>query len=203
MVGSSVSLCLLRKCFVINWRKVIATFVEIGLLKGELNHTKSRFHFILIVYSYHVTYTFQIKSTICSCLNVKKLLARNRREIWSLSDCNGTRTHNHLVLKRTLNHLAKLPKWLNCVVGSSPVAVTFVLVFLIFLICYCCISNEHHNPTSWVHLRIQLSPYQKFFDWKNLSAVFQKSNLVTVWWFTVNGSTMGGSRETYRFLYKQ
>ena len=25
-----------------------------------------------------------------------------------LSDCNGTRTHNHLVCKRTLNHLAKL-----------------------------------------------------------------------------------------------
>ena len=25
-----------------------------------------------------------------------------------LSDCNGTRTHNHLVRKRTLNDLAKL-----------------------------------------------------------------------------------------------
>ena len=33
-----------------------------------------------------------------------------------LSDCNGTRTHNHLVRKRTLNHLV--------VVGSSPIAVT-------------------------------------------------------------------------------
>ena len=32
------------------------------------------------------------------------------------SDCNGTRTHNHLVHKRTLNHLAKLAslaKWLS------------------------------------------------------------------------------------------
>ena len=27
-----------------------------------------------------------------------------------LSDCNWTRTHNHLVHKRTLNHLAKLAK---------------------------------------------------------------------------------------------
>ena len=26
------------------------------------------------------------------------------------NDCNGTRTHNHLVHKRTLNHLAKLAK---------------------------------------------------------------------------------------------
>ena len=24
------------------------------------------------------------------------------------SECNGTQTHNHLVRKRTLNHLAKL-----------------------------------------------------------------------------------------------
>ena len=36
-----------------------------------------------------------------------------------LSDCNGTRTHNHLIRKRTLNHLAKLAslaslaKWLS------------------------------------------------------------------------------------------
>ena len=28
----------------------------------------------------------------------------------NLSDCIGTRTHDHLVLKRTLNHLAKLVK---------------------------------------------------------------------------------------------
>ena len=27
-----------------------------------------------------------------------------------MSDCNWTRTHNHLVHKRTLNHLAKLVK---------------------------------------------------------------------------------------------
>ena len=42
-----------------------------------------------------------------SCLNVKKLLAQSRHEIWRLSDCNWTRTQNHLVLKQTLNHLAK------------------------------------------------------------------------------------------------
>ena len=29
------------------------------------------------------------------------------------SDCNWTRTHNHLVRKRTLNHLAKLASHLN------------------------------------------------------------------------------------------
>ena len=29
-------------------------------------------------------------------------------QIWRRSDCNWTRTQNHLVLKRTLNHLTKL-----------------------------------------------------------------------------------------------
>ena len=70
------------------------------------------------VCSYYVTYTFQSESTLYSCLNVKELLGRSRREIWSLSDCNGTRTHNHLVLKRTVNNLAKLAKWLSCIVST-------------------------------------------------------------------------------------
>ena len=56
---------------------------------------------------YHITYAFQSESTLYICLNVKGLLARNMRDIWSLSDCSGTRTHKHLVRKRTLNHLAE------------------------------------------------------------------------------------------------
>ena len=57
--------------------------------------------------SYHVTYMF-LSSTLYSCLNVKGLLSRDRRDIWSLSGCSGTRTHNHLVRERALSH-AKLP----------------------------------------------------------------------------------------------
>ena len=60
------------------------------------------------VCSCHVTYMSQSESALYSCLNFKELLARSRREIWSLSDCNWTRTQNHLVRKRTLNHWAKL-----------------------------------------------------------------------------------------------
>ena len=33
--------------------------------------------------------------------------------VYVLSDCNRTRAHNHLVPKRTLNHLASLAKWLS------------------------------------------------------------------------------------------
>ena len=46
-----------------------------------------------------------------SRLNVKELLALNKRDIWSLSDSNGIRTHNHLVRKGTLNPLVKLAKF--------------------------------------------------------------------------------------------
>ena len=41
----------------------------------------------LIVCSYHVTYAFQSESTLFIWMNVKELLARSSREIWSLSDC--------------------------------------------------------------------------------------------------------------------
>ena len=54
----------------------------------------------MIVCSYHVTYLFQSKSTLYSCLNVKELLAWSRHHIWRLSDCNRTR-------------LASLAKWLS------------------------------------------------------------------------------------------
>ena len=64
-------------------------------------------HDSLTVCSYHVTYAFQNESTLYSCLNVKKLFLRSRREIWSLSECNAPWTHNHLVSKQTQNHLVK------------------------------------------------------------------------------------------------
>ena len=69
---------------------------------------------MLIACSYHVTCAFQSESTIYSYLNVKELLVRSRREIGSLSDCNWTRTNSHLIHKRTLNHLAKLVKMVEC-----------------------------------------------------------------------------------------
>ena len=70
---------------------------------GPINDSVSVPHYTLPVCCYHVTYAFQSESILYICLNVKERLARNRRGIWCLSDCNGTRTHNHLVRKRTLN----------------------------------------------------------------------------------------------------
>ena len=54
----------------------------------------------LTVCSYYVTYAFQSESTLYCCLNVKELLARSSCKIWSLSECNWTRTQNHLFHKR-------------------------------------------------------------------------------------------------------
>ena len=57
--------------------------------------------------------SFRVNLYSFLCLNVKELLARSRYNIWSLSVSNGIRTHNHLVRKRTLNHLAKKASFLQ------------------------------------------------------------------------------------------
>ena len=72
----------------------------------------------LYVINYYVMYAFQGESTLYSYPNVKQFLVQNRPYIWSLSDSNVIRSHNHSVCKRTLNHLAKLAKWLSCVVST-------------------------------------------------------------------------------------
>ena len=98
----------------------------------------------MTICSYHVTYTFQSEFTLYGRLNVKELLTRNRREIWSLSDCNWTRTHNHLVCKWTLNHLAKLAQWLSCVVSTYMYGAFDYL----FLSCHVRVSDWMH--TLWL-----------------------------------------------------
>ena len=72
----------------------------------------------LTVCYYHVRYAFSTELTLRSYLNVKELLVRNRPYNWSLIDSNRIQTHNYLVRKQTLNHLAKLDKFLSCFVSS-------------------------------------------------------------------------------------
>ena len=77
--------------------------------KAELN-LKSTKYCVL----HHVKYAFQSESALYSYLNVKELPTQNRSGIWSLSICNGARTHNDLARKRTLDHFEKLVMvWLN------------------------------------------------------------------------------------------
>ena len=100
-------LMLMEFCFLILWMSLIFTGNFMSLNSSFMARSLSAVH------SYHVTcfmYVFWSESTFYSCLNFNELLARNRCDIWSLNDFNGTRTRNHLVCKHTLNHLVKLVK---------------------------------------------------------------------------------------------
>ena len=61
-------------------------------------------------------------------------------KIKNTRECNGTWTHNHLVPKWTLNHLAKLAKWLSCVV-STYLYDAFDCMFL----------SYHVHISEWTH----------------------------------------------------
>ena len=90
--------------------------MRIHCVARTFGHKKKLLHFI--VCSYHATYGFQNESKLYSWLNVKELHAPSKRHIWRLSDCKGTRTHNHLVCKQPVNHLSELAKCLSCVVST-------------------------------------------------------------------------------------
>ena len=93
-----------------------------------------------IVCSYHVTYMFHTESTLYFCLNVKERFAGNRHDLWSLCDCNRTRTYNHLARKGTLNHLAQLTKWLSWILSTY----LYGAVDCMFLSC-------HARVSEWIH----------------------------------------------------
>ena len=61
----------------------------------------------MTVYYHHVAHAFKRQFKLYS---FKEILVQSRREMRSLSDCDWTRTHNDLVRKQTLNHLAKVAK---------------------------------------------------------------------------------------------
>ena len=62
--------------------------------------------------------SFRVNLHPVVCLNVKELLTWSGCHIWSLSDSNVIWTHNHLVCNQTPNHLARLARWLGCVVST-------------------------------------------------------------------------------------
>ena len=103
--------------------------------------------------------------TLNSCLNVQELVTRSRRKIWSLSDCNWTRTHNHLVWKRTLNYLAKLAKWLSCVVRNY----LYSAFDCMFLSCQVCVSQSIHALYSCLNVK-ELFAWSRLEIWSIVTA---------------------------------
>ena len=81
--------CCIRGYHICNWAQWTAEIGSIltsepkkrpGALVGHVPKFLSKLTFLTVCY-YHVTYAFQSESTLYSCLNVKELLARSRREI--------------------------------------------------------------------------------------------------------------------------
>ena len=123
----------------------------------------------LYVICYHVTSAFQSGSTLYSSLNVKELLARNRRDTRSLSDSNGIRTHNHLVRKWTLNHLTKLTslaEWLSVWSQTKSLWVRISLLLWFLFECNSLYGSRvnltfsiSRDPWIWLYLQWQIEIY--------------------------------------------
>ena len=62
--------------------------------------------------------SFRVNPHCIFCLNMNQPLAGSKRHIWSLSDSKEVRTYQDIVRNCTLNHLAKLAKWMSCVVST-------------------------------------------------------------------------------------
>ena len=74
-----------------------------------------------------------------------ELLDRNRRGIWRLSDCSGTRTDSHLIREQILNHLAKW--WCSVYLQTKWLCVQVPLQSLVFilLLIYLFIGKKLHD----------------------------------------------------------
>ena len=82
-------------------KKVDMKYMRVNVLKNIARVARRLCTFIM-------SHTYFRVNLLCSCVNVKELLARKRRDIWRWIGCHGIQTHNYLASK-----LAKMVKWLN------------------------------------------------------------------------------------------
>ena len=75
--------------------------------------------------------SFRMNPHCIVCLNVRELLVLSRRHIWSLSDRNEIRTHNHLVCERTF---PKTSQWRQSFVSFLKLFLMPYFFCFIFLI---------------------------------------------------------------------
>ena len=60
----------------------------------------------------------QIPVQLLKGYNARHYLLVMTKKMRDAGDCNGTRTHDQLICKRTLKYFVKLAKWLSCVVST-------------------------------------------------------------------------------------
>ena len=92
-------------------------------------------YYIVVTRWSQTTHYIKIQSRSCNdALHIKHLLSYKTITAYMFSkwiilspkilkkikccDCNRNWTHNHLVCKQALNHLAKLVKWLSCIMRT-------------------------------------------------------------------------------------
>ena len=128
---------------------------------GQMIELSCEYLFLQCIWLYLIIMSitsFRVNPHSIVCLNVKKLLAPSGHHIWSLSDSNVIRTHNHLFRKRTLNHLAKLAKWLSCVV------ITYLYGVFDYMLLSC-----HVRISEWIHAL--------WFAWMSRNSLLQAGTI--------------------------
>ena len=116
-----------RPCFSIPNSKWMLVLTRVIIMRPRQYKTKLQWHCFLLVYPYPRSLIPKAYLSSREAAGVFSIAAHVFRDPFlktcSLSDCNWTRTHNHLVHKQTLNHLAKLAylgKFCSCRVWSVP-----------------------------------------------------------------------------------
>ena len=95
---------------------------------------------ILLCFEYLFVSCIWVYVIVISCYS------KSKRGIWSLSDCNEIRTHNQLIRRPILSSLAKIAKWLSCVVSYY----LYDALDWMFLSRHACISEWIHSIFSWM-----------------------------------------------------
>ena len=110
--------------------------------------------------------SFRVNLHSIVSLNLKELFAWSRPHIWGLSASNKIQTHNHLVLKGTLNHLTKRSKWLSCVVSTYLYGAFVCMLFS----CHIRVSDWMWVPVSFA--KFLRTPFLRNFRKKRCLRVF-------------------------------
>ena len=126
---------------------------------GQTFWNKSKLLYVIIMSGTN----FRVSPHSIVWLNVKELFARSRGHIWCLSESNVIRTHNHLVCKRTLNHIAKLAKWPFSQTGQTGHLVKLATEL-----------NHLANLAKWLSVRLQTK-----WLWVRITLLSLKSKLAS------------------------
>ena len=105
-----INICFCCKTAAINYNNIF---------NKSVNYQHLSTNPLVIQFNYLQLYVIILSLTSFTLYSLPECQGTQRRRlIWSLSDSNRIWTHNHLVCKRTLNHLTKLAKLLSCVVST-------------------------------------------------------------------------------------